>query len=134
MVVQPMDAQLVALVGAPLCLLAGSLGGVWLGFRICTRDAALLARFATDAREAAVMAEAAQRQGKQLQEEVDAVLDTVERKRRSTASAAAKNDAALAALTAERAAPNGAAGAAYVPEQLSGKERRRAIARRLNGG
>lgn len=99
------------------------LAGVWLGFRTVTRDAALLARFAVDAREARSTAE-------RIEESVSATLESVERKRASAAAAASRAESKIAAAEAAAAAQqqpheqlNG--------EDLSPRERRRAIARRL---
>ena len=110
-----MSSAALALAGTPLFVLAAVLAGVWLGFRICTRDAALLARFAVDAREARATAE-------RIESAMEATLENVERKRASAAAAASRAEAKLR----EAAVPEEA-------EPLTARDRRRAIARRLNG-
>jgi hypothetical protein len=118
--------HVLALAGVPLSLLVGGLAGVWLGFRIATRDAALLARFAVDAREARATAEATQADGKQLREEWNTAWEQIERKRASAAASATRAERA----TAQREA---ALVPAIDPESLSPRDRRRLIARRANG-
>ena len=118
-------SHVLALASAPLILLLATLAGLWLGFRICTRDASLLARFAGDANEARMLAEKALGSQAALREEWEATSDAIERKRASTAAAAsrAKRDAAPAAPgTAEEATP---------PAPLSARDRRRLIGRQI---
>lgn len=105
--------------GFALGALSGVLGGIWLGFKISTRDAALLARFAVDSREARATAE-------RIEESVEATLESVERKRASAAAAASRADAKLRAV--EEAPPE-----APPEEELSPRERRRNLGRRLRG-
>lgn len=112
-----------ALVGTALFAVGCVLIGVRLGFRVVTQDAALLARFATDAREARAIAESAA-------DRVEATLESVERKRASAAAAASRAESKIAAAEAAAAAP---AVEALNGEELSPRERRRAIGRRLRG-
>lgn len=112
-----------AVAGGAVCALVVTLLGVWLGFRIATRDAALLGRFATEAREARALAEAGEAGVKLLREEWDGYLEQIERKR--------------ARATTERVRADQKAEAAQAPPveeavPLEGKERRRAIQRALS--
>lgn len=115
--------SLLALAGIPALMLCSVLAGLWLGFRLSIRDAALLARFAGDAASAQREAVAVAADQRALREEVSGLLDSVERKRRSASAAAAKVDAA-------RAQPD----EPPVVENLSPRERRRLVGRRMNGG
>lgn len=96
--------------------------GVWLGFRIATRDAALLGRFATEAREARALAEAGEAGVKLLREEWDGYLEQIERKRARVTTERARADQKAAETAQEPPAE---------PVALEGKERRRAIQRAL---
>ena len=104
---------------------AALLGGIWIGFRICTRDASLLARFATDAREARMLSDLTSGQTRALREEWEAFAEHIERKRKQTTTAAAR------ARVAERVADEVTQ---PVPEHLTMNDRRRLVARKLNGG
>lgn len=116
---------MLALAAAPLVLLLSTLAGVWLGFRICTRDASLLARFAGDAKDARLIAERALGSQTALREEWEATSDAIERKRAQTAAAASRAARAAAPAAPEDAAP---------PVQLSARDRRRLIGRRIAAG
>lgn len=124
--VEPYALQILALACTAAALLIGGLAGVWLGFRIVTRDASLLARFASDAREARALASDAVSNGVKLREEWETAFDQIERKRASAAAAASKAEARSKVASAEEPSPP--------PPPLSGKERRRLLQRHLNGG
>lgn len=120
----PEGLHVLALASIPLSVLVGVLAGVWIGFRIATRDAALLARFANDAREARVMAEGADRRAVALGEEWDEAFERLESKRKSAAAAVSRREA----KEEEAAEPEGE----VVP--LEGRERRAELQRRVNRG
>lgn len=127
--VETLPSQLLATAIALGALLVGTLSGIWLGFRICTRDAALLARFATEAREARALSEATASAHRVLREEWEATADQIERKRKQTAASASK-----AAQRDERATATAEAAAAPPLHQLSPRERRRLVQRRITNG
>jgi hypothetical protein len=118
-----------ALAGGAVALLVSVLLGIWLGFRICTRDAALLARFAQDARLARELAEVNAGAQRALREEWEAVSEQIERRRAQAAASASRAQRASANVhpQAEEAPPPNAA-------QLSPRERRKLVQRRLTGG
>lgn len=122
-----MTLYALALAGSGFALLGSVLAGIWLGFRICTKDAALLARFAAEATEANLAAKALSAEQRLLREEMEATAEAVERKRKSAAAAASKVKQAeeQRAAAVEGDAPM---------EQLSGRARRRAIGRMLANG
>ena len=102
------------------------LAGVWLGFRVTTRDASLLARFAVEAKEARLLGELTASQQKALREEWETFSESIERRRKSIGTAAARAERAAATAAAEPVLP-----AAAVPQSIN--DRRRAVARRMNG-
>jgi hypothetical protein len=117
-------SAVLALAGIPALMLCSVLAGLWLGFRLSIRDAALLASFAKDAQDARREAQAVAADHAALREEVSGVFESVERKRRSAAAAAAKVDQAQTR----------AAVPVIDEATLSPRERRRLVGRRMNGG
>ena len=113
-----------ALAGTCLALLGSVLAGLWLGFRIASRDAATLAVTQRVADSALEGAQAAHRRADALEEAWEAQVQRVERKRASAAAAASRAEAA----TKDEEAP------APEPLPLEGRDRRRAIARSVNAG
>lgn len=116
---------LLAAAALPLAAMLGLLAGIWLGFRISTKDAAMLARFATDASQARQVAERFESTASSLREEWADVLQRIETKRKSAAASASKKEAAERRIEEQ------------LQEQqpvieLEGRERRRAIQRRLS--
>jgi hypothetical protein len=115
---------LLVLAGASLALLLATLSGIWLGFRICTRDAALLARFAATAEEAKAIGRQAAADMLLLRDQVEAYVDQIERKRRTIATTNQKVQEAEARAAAQQPA------APPEPQADDLKARRRAIGRR----
>ena len=116
---------LLAAAALPLAAMLGLLAGIWLGFRISTKDAAMLARFATDASQARQVAERFESTASSLREEWADVLQRIETKRKSAAASASTKEAAERRIEEQ------------LQEQqpvieLEGRERRRAIQRRLS--
>ena len=118
---------------APLLLLGGTLAGIWLGFRIVTMDAGMIAQASTKADAATVLAKLVQAEVKDLAALIEDHAERMERKRASIASTLTK-------LEQARDQPEAAAEpeAPAAPEDplagLSGRERRLAGQRLVNRG
>ena len=128
----PHGLQLLAAAGIPLAVLVGVLAGCWLGFRVATRDAALLGRFATDAQAAKLLAEAAEAHGAALRDEWSAMFDRLEAKRRSASAAVSKREQAEARAAAADEAAAAAEQAEPIP--MEGRARRTALQKAMNRG
>jgi len=108
---------------APLLILLGVLAGVWLGFKISLRDAATLARVATEAEVAKRIAQSAEAASDALRAEWQDQFERLERKRASAAGAVARAGARANGAAPEEQAPP--------PE---GRERRKMLQRALSRG
>lgn len=115
------------LAGSSAGLLTGLLAGLWFGFRIVTKDASLLARFATDAAESRQAAEEALGKLGVIREEWTEYLAQVERTRAKARAAQQRVEA-----KENEATPPGA-DELPVGADLSPRERRRLIGRQLRG-
>jgi hypothetical protein len=117
-----------ATAGTAVALLLATLAGLWLGFRIAARDAALLASTSREAATALHGAQKAMDRCDALEQSWEMQASRVERLRASLAASATKAEQARA-----RAAEQAAQPAAPEPSELPIAERRKLVARRLNG-
>jgi hypothetical protein len=104
------------------------LSGIWLGFRICTKDAALLARFAATADEAKALGRQTAADMNLLRDQVETYVEQIERKRRTIATTNQKVQEAeqRAAQQQQQQEPE--------PPADDLRARRRAIGRRAAAG
>jgi len=119
------DPNVLVLACAASSFAVGLLAGVWLGFRVVSRDAALLATLDKRVGESLAYSSAAKSRADLLEAQWTDYLEDVERKR---AKATAERSRAE-----KRAAPEEPAAPVDVAT-LSPRERRRLIARRVAGG
>lgn len=122
------SAYWLVLAGTSSGLLLGLLAGLWFGFRIVTKDASLLARFAVDSAEARRDANDALGKLGVIREEWQDYLAQVERTRAKARAAQQRVEEKEAKETAPDAGDQGD----LVPD-ISPRERRRQLARQLSG-
>lgn len=114
---------LLTLTGTGSALALGLLAGVWLGFRVVSRDAALLAVLDKRVADALGKSSEAAARAALLEATWEEHLQELERKRKKAAAERQRADAKAAPEEPETPA------AAPIPEELTPRQRRIAIAR-----
>jgi hypothetical protein len=120
------DGWLLALTGTGSALAVGLLAGVWLGFRIVSRDAALLAVLDKRVGDALTKSSEAAARAALLEATWEEHLAELERKRKKAAAERQRADA--------KAEPEEPEAAAAPAPELTPRERRRQLARLANMG